>query len=110
MASALHVLVIIMSSGCLHYINITAEQEVTVTPNLVPPKSCPAWALIEYKLYTVWGVRAQVGLGSVLINGGGQFMAGDLLQHYSATSNAYMQTYTYVNMHALRPYKETPSQ
>ena len=30
-----------------------------VTPNLVPPKSlvttnsCPAWALIEYKLYTV---------------------------------------------------------
>ena len=32
-----------------------------VTGNLVPPKSCPAWALIEYKLYTVEALG--LGLG-----------------------------------------------
>ena len=39
----------------------------TVTPNLVPPKSCPAWALIGYKLYTVEALGLGLGWGLVLM-------------------------------------------
>ena len=55
-----------------------------VTLNLVPPKSCPAWALIEYKLYTV----EALGLGfSIDETIGGQLTAGDHSRHYRPTKN-----------------------
>ena len=47
---------------------------------LSPPKSCLAWALIEYKLYTV----EALGLGfSIDKTIGGQLTAGDHSRHYS---------------------------
>ena len=59
-----------LCTKCTGYINnlvITAQNSGTVTPNLVPPKRCPAWALIEYKLYTVDALGLGLGWGLVLI-------------------------------------------
>ena len=61
---------------------------MTVTPNLVPSKSCPVWVYIEYKLYTVEASGlGLIGLGFSIDEAiGGQLRAGDHSRHYMRTS------------------------
>ena len=65
-----------------------------VTPNLVPSKSCPAWALIEYKLYTAEALRLGYSIDKMI---GGQLAAGDHSRHYRASMQLLIGVPTHMN-------------